>query len=405
MKRWLVCLCLFCCASAGGCQSEKEPVLIKDDYIQSKRPEKKKKFALQKVSEILLVEDPDTPIGVIKGLRIDQDRIYLMDTSQKRIMVFTTEGRFVHTIGRQGGGPGEFRRLYTMDVRDGLIACYDEGTRRITLFDSSGVFLNSFGARTRESVPAVSCISITSDKTLLLAHKSSKSPKKQIAEHNYPWLICEFDTLGNVLSYFASYNQDIVGDKLERPLQEYEFSAAQFRVASPNITHLWRENTPVVVVYNGRQSIKKTINVSTALTKPEFREKDGNVRQWQRPTAASVRARIEKLRNNPIVKTSISDILFDETHSILLVLQQKRTYRGTGPGGVGSENNYLLSLFNYDSGQNILSDMRFPDREEQPRYVSIDMDSADAIYCLENDAPDNYVIGKYRLVEESAKKE
>ena len=405
MTKWTVCVLI--CAVAVGCQSEQAPAVaeVPQVDIPTKPPTQDKKFTLQKISEILLVEDPDVPIGVSKSLRIDQDRIYLMDTSQKRIMVFTTEGRFVRIIGQQGGGPGEFRRLYTMDVRDGLIACYDEGTRRITLFDSSGVFLNSFGARTRESVPAVSCISITSDKTLLLAHKSSKSPKKQIAEHNYPWLICEFDTLGNVLSYFASYNQDIVGDKLERPLQEYEFSAAQFRVASPNITHLWRENTPVVVVYNGRQSIKKTINVSTALTKSEFREKDGNVRQWQRPTAASVRARIEKLRNNPIVKTSISDILFDETHSILLVLQQKRTYRGTGPGGVGSENNYLLSLFNYDSGQNILSDMRFPDREEQPRYVSIDMDSADAIYCLENDAPDNYVIGKYRLVEESAKKE
>ena len=400
MKQWVVCLCFFCCALVGGCQSEKELFLTKVDHVQAKIPDNKKQFALQKVSEILLVEDPDDPIGVIKGLRIDQDRVYLMDTSQKKIMVFTTEGKFIRTIGRQGGGPGEFRQLFTMDVRDGLIACFDQARRRITLFDSSGVFLNSFGTRTKESVPAGNCISITSNKTLLLCSESVESSKKQMAEHNYPWLICEFDTLGNVLSSFAPYNKQVLGDKLaklERSLQEYQFSFAQFRASSPTITHLWLGNIPVVVFYT-RQSIEKTINVSTTLTKPEFREKDGNVRQRQRPTSASIRAMMEKLQKNPRIVTSISDVLFDTEHSLLLVLQHKRTYRGRAP-----ERTYFLSLFDVNSEQNILSDMRFPDREEQPTYVSIDMDSAGAIYSVESDAPDNYVIGKYRLAEESPK--
>ena len=287
-----------------------------------------------------------------------------------------------------------------MDVRDGLIACFDQARRRITLFDSSGAFLNSFGAHTKTSAPSGNCISITSDRTLLLCHKSSEAPKKQIQENSYPWTICEFDTLGNVLSYFAPYNQEVVGDKLERLLRDYEFSFAQFRVASPNITYLWRGNTPIVVAYQGRQAIKKTIDVRTALTKPKFREKRENVSQQQRPTAASIRARIKKLRKNPRVETSISDVLFDEEHSLLLVLQQQVTLRGGPP-----ERYYFLNLFDQGSGQNILSDMRFPDREEQPTYVRIDMDADGAIYCLESDAPDNYVIGKYRLVEESAMEE
>ncbi len=400
MAKWTVCVLI--CAVAVGCQSEQAPAVaeVPQVDIPTKPPTQDKKFTLQKISEILLVEDPDVPIGVSKSLRIDQDRIYLMDTSQKRIMVFTTEGRFVRIIGQQGGGPGEFRQLFTMDVRDGLIACFDQARRRITLFDSSGAFLNSFGARTKASTPSGNCISITSDRTLLLCHKSSEAPRKQIQENSYPWTICEFDTLGNVLSYFAPYNQEVMGDTLERPLREYEFSFAQFRVASPTITYLWRGNTPIVVAYRGRQAIKKTIDVRTALTKPKFREKKENVGQQQKPTAASIRARIEKLRKNPRVETSISDVLFDEEHSLLLVLQQQVILQGGPP-----ERSYFLNLFDYDSGRNILFDMRFPDREEQPTYVRIDMDANGAIYCIENDAPDNYVIGKYRLVEESAKKE
>ena len=397
MTKWTVCVLI--CALSVGCQSEQALAVdeIPTTDVQTKSPNQDKKFALQKVSEILLVEDPDDPIGVIKGLRIDQDRIYLMDTSQKRIMVFTTEGKFIRSIGRQGGGPGEFRQLFTMDVRDGLIAGFDQARRRITLFDSSGVFLNSFGTRTKESAPSGNCISITSDKTLLLCHKSSEAPKKQIQENSYPWTICEFDTLGHVLSYFAPYNQKVAGNQIERPLQEYEFSFAQFRTSSPTIIHLWRGNIPIVVFYT-RQSIEKTINVSTTLTKPEFREKDGNVRQRQRPTSASIRDRMEKLRKNPRIVTSISDVLFDTEHSLLLVLQHKRTYRGRAP-----ERTDFLSLFDTNTGQNVLADIRFPDLKEQLGNVSIDMDADGAIYCVESDAPDNYVIGKYRLVEESPK--
>ncbi len=309
MTNWTVCVLI--CALAVGCQSEQAPAVdeIPTTDVQTKPSNQDKKFALQKVSEILLVEDPDDPIGIIKGLRIDQDRIYLMDTSQKRIMAFTIDGQFVRTIGRQGGGPGEFRQLFTMDVRDGLIACFDQARSRITLFDTSGTFLNSFGARTKASAPSGNCIRITPQKTLLLCHKSSEAPKKQIEENNYTWTICEFDTLGNVLSYFAPYNQDIVGDKLERPLNEYAFSFAQFRASSPAITHLWRGNIPIVVAYKGRQSIEKTIDIKTNLTKPRFRQEAGKMRQSQGPpTAASVRARIEKLQKNPRIETSIRDV-------------------------------------------------------------------------------------------------
>ena len=89
IKKWIAGFWILCCALSVGCQSEQAPAVAEVPKADIQTPNQDKKFALQKISEILLVEDPDVPIGVNKSLRIDQDRIYLMDTSQKRIMVFT----------------------------------------------------------------------------------------------------------------------------------------------------------------------------------------------------------------------------------------------------------------------------------------------------------------------------
>jgi hypothetical protein len=49
------------------------------------------------------------PIGEISGLAIDAaGRIYLADMQEPRILVFSSAGKLLSTIGRKGQGPGEF---------------------------------------------------------------------------------------------------------------------------------------------------------------------------------------------------------------------------------------------------------------------------------------------------------
>ncbi len=64
--------------------------------------------------------------------------ILILDGSKKQISVFSPDGEFLRTIGRQGSGPGEFLRPMAMALLgNGQIAVSDPWGGKITLFDSS----------------------------------------------------------------------------------------------------------------------------------------------------------------------------------------------------------------------------------------------------------------------------
>ena len=47
----------------------------------------------------------DSPVFI----HVDHDYVYVSELGNHCVSVFTTSGRFVHTIGRLGRGPGELR--------------------------------------------------------------------------------------------------------------------------------------------------------------------------------------------------------------------------------------------------------------------------------------------------------
>ena len=67
--------------------------------------------------------------------------LYVTDGEASRIVKIGPDGRLVMTIGRGGGGPGEFESLYGVLVwRDGSFAVNDGGRRVFHLFDADGNF-------------------------------------------------------------------------------------------------------------------------------------------------------------------------------------------------------------------------------------------------------------------------
>ncbi len=78
--------------------------------------------------------------------KIDGDEnIYISESSDQVIKVFTPDGQYIKTIGAKGDGPGEFQSIgYLGFTPEGSFVVIDNRARRTNLFDASGQFLKSF---------------------------------------------------------------------------------------------------------------------------------------------------------------------------------------------------------------------------------------------------------------------
>lgn len=47
-------------------------------------------------------------ISKINRIEFYQDKIFVSDKANAKIFVFTSEGKYLKSIGTQGGGPGEY---------------------------------------------------------------------------------------------------------------------------------------------------------------------------------------------------------------------------------------------------------------------------------------------------------
>ena len=72
----------------------------------------------------------------------EKGHFYVTDWDRKRILKYSPEGKYLLTIGSQGQGPGEFQNPSVARFdRNGNIYATDIASRRISIFDRSGVFL------------------------------------------------------------------------------------------------------------------------------------------------------------------------------------------------------------------------------------------------------------------------
>lgn len=70
-------------------------------------------------------------------------RIYVADDKPSVIKVFGPDGRFLHTIGREGEGPGEFKTAF-LAVHGSRLVVHDPRLARTTVFDTSGTLIRSW---------------------------------------------------------------------------------------------------------------------------------------------------------------------------------------------------------------------------------------------------------------------
>lgn len=78
--------------------------------------------------------------GAVADVAFDAaENLYVLDRLNARVVVFDSTGRFLRTMGRRGGGPGELGAPQQMAVtRAGDVIVSDAGRRALVVFDADG---------------------------------------------------------------------------------------------------------------------------------------------------------------------------------------------------------------------------------------------------------------------------
>lgn len=86
-----------------------------------------------------LIDTVSGLIGGVADLHVHPNgRLYVSDPQANAIHVFEESGRYAHTFGREGAGPGEFRRLGDLQTMGDTLVVVDAGSGRLQLLSPEG---------------------------------------------------------------------------------------------------------------------------------------------------------------------------------------------------------------------------------------------------------------------------
>jgi hypothetical protein len=93
--------------------------------------------------------------GRIGDLAADRSgRIYVLDRQAQEVRAFAPTGAYLGTLGRKGGGPGEFLGADRIAVDDSArLWVSDPRSRRYTAFDSTGLLVGDYPRRASNNLP------------------------------------------------------------------------------------------------------------------------------------------------------------------------------------------------------------------------------------------------------------
>ena len=200
-------------------------------------------------------ENKDTSYIAYPSQMITDDdwNIYICDHMGNTIHKFDKKGVFIKDIGREGQGPGELIRPYSICYGDNKIFATDVSNMRLQTFDKSGIYLSSFRfinspyniLYSKENIYAVIITRLENRKNLISVFNSNG---RKINEFG------EYLTLAPKLTHNASkakmclYNKEIyllfryypimrvyhINGKLEK---EIKFDEIDYRKLTPQNYH------------------------------------------------------------------------------------------------------------------------------------------------------------------------
>jgi sugar lactone lactonase YvrE/tetratricopeptide (TPR) repeat protein/fibronectin type 3 domain-containing protein len=78
-----------------------------------------------------------------EGVAVSQDTVYVLDSDQNRVAMFTLEGQYKGSFPGKGSGPGSLSSPQGLAYAEGIVYVADSGNGRIQMYGDNGVFLST----------------------------------------------------------------------------------------------------------------------------------------------------------------------------------------------------------------------------------------------------------------------
>jgi len=157
-------------------------------------------------------DDEDEFFGVIADIEIDdQGNVYLLDAQLSVVKIYTAEGELIREIGREGEGPGEFRRPAAMFfTKDGNLGVMQTIPGKIVLLTPTGEPVGEHPLPEPEDGGYQLLTGGQANKGQLVIGMA----RTKVADDQSEWARNDFltriDSEGNQLATYATQNKKIV---------------------------------------------------------------------------------------------------------------------------------------------------------------------------------------------------
>lgn len=134
-------------------------------------------------------------------------RMAVMDILTGKISVFTMDGRFQHSFGGQGSGPGEFQGAIHMGLMtNGHLLIQDRMGDEFVVFSQEGEYLYSFS--TSSLFSPIGWVILPCDDSTFVMYSSTREVVDQVIVQKWEIVRCSIDNGETRTTYFSD-QQDI----------------------------------------------------------------------------------------------------------------------------------------------------------------------------------------------------
>ncbi len=136
-----IVFCLYSCGEKGTNKENLVSIKINTPFNQLLNGQSRIDYTDSVYRCIALETNDQCYLGKVKKMKVQGDRIFLLDVTSKALLCFDMEGKYLFKISAIDKGPGEYLNINDFDVGDTRIVLLDINGFKLLMYDISGNFI------------------------------------------------------------------------------------------------------------------------------------------------------------------------------------------------------------------------------------------------------------------------